>query len=125
MGARIADIRGAVADRSVDTGMVLRLAVLDIDHVATLLGHLSALARARDDSELSAFCREWEAKVRSDVDRTRVAAVDLGNTPDLAAAPLDESLLGRAAHGVGWVLGSVGEAVDRAIGSRGGAGRDD
>jgi hypothetical protein len=117
-GARIADVRGAVTDRSVDTGMVMRLAVLDIEHVATLLGHLGALAGARADDRLAAFCREWEATIRPEVQATRVAAISLGESPDLAAAPLDDSALGRAAHGLGWVLGSVGEAVDRAAGQR-------
>lgn len=113
LGARIADVRAAVSDRSVDTGMVLRLAVLDVEHVATLLAQLAALAAARADSELANFCLEWEAAVRPEVSATRVAAISLGEDPDRAAAPLDESLLGRAAHGVGWVLGSVGETVDR------------
>lgn len=118
LGARIANVRTAVSDRSVDTGMVMRFAVLDIEHVATLLGHLGALARARSDARLSGFCREWEAAIRPEVEATRVAAISLGDSPDLAAAPLDSSPLGRAAHGVGWVIGSVGEAVDRASGKR-------
>lgn len=119
VGARIADVRAAVSDRSVDTGMVLRLAVLDIEHIATLLAQLAALASARADSELASFCLEWEATVRPEVTTTRVAAISLGEQPDEAAAPLDDSLLGRAAHGAGWVMGSVGEAVDRVSGSRG------
>jgi hypothetical protein len=120
VGARIADVRGAVSDRSIDTGMVMRFAVLDIDHVATLLGHLGALARARSDAELAGFCREWETAIRPEVESIRMAAISLGNHPDLAAAPLDKSVLGRAAHRAGWVFGSVGEAVDRVTGSRGG-----
>jgi len=116
VGARIADVRGIVTDRSVDTGMVMRFAVLDIEHVATLLAHLNALARAREDTRLSAFCRKWEAAIRPEVEATRVAAISMGDSPDLAAKPLDESTLGRAAHGVGWLLGSVGEAVDRISG---------
>jgi hypothetical protein len=120
LGARIADVRGAVSDRSIDTGMVMRLAVLDIDHVSTLLAHLAALARARDDSGLAAFCGEWESRIYPEVQAIRLAAISLGDDPDRAAAPLDSSLLGRAAHGVGWIFGSVGEAVDRVTGSRGG-----
>ncbi|MGH2984826.1 MAG: hypothetical protein ACRDK5_11340 [Solirubrobacterales bacterium] len=119
MGARVGDVRGALTDRSVDTGMVMRLAVLDIEHVATLLGHLGAVARARQDDELAAFCREWESSIRPEVETIRVAAISLGDSPDLAAAPLDSSLVGRAAHRVGWVLGAVGEAVDRVAGQRG------
>ena len=113
VGARIADLRGALADRTVDTGMVMRLAVLDIEHIATLLAHLRELARARGDDELAAFCDEWESSMRPEVKAVRKAAVRLGRDPDRAAAPLDESLLSRVAHGAGWVVGSVGEAVDR------------
>ena len=119
LGARIADVRGAVSDRSVDTGMVMRLAVLDIEHVRTLLGHLGVLATARDDLDLAMFCREWEARVKPEVKSVRRAAIRLGDDPDRAAAPLDDSLLGRAAHGAGWVVGSFGEAFDRMTGARG------
>lgn len=125
LGARIADVRGAITDRSVDTGMVMRLAVLDIEHVTTLLGHLAALAEARSDEELAAFCREWQASMRPEVKAVRRAAINLGGDPDRAAAPLDSSLLGRAAHGAGWVMGSFGEALDRVTGSIPGRGPDD
>ena len=118
MGARIGDVRGVLADRSVDTGMVVRQAVLDIDRVATLLGQLAALADARSDAKLAAFCREWEAAVRPEVDAARAAAIALGSDPDRVAAPLDDSALAHVAHGAGWVVGSVGEAVDRLAGSR-------
>lgn len=113
LGARIADVRGAITDRSVDTGMVMRLAVLDIEHVATLLGQLTELARAREDDELVAFCRQWERAVTPDVKATRTTAIALGASPDRAAAPLDQSVLGRTAHRVGWALGAVGESIDR------------
>jgi hypothetical protein len=116
-GARIADFRGALTDRSVDTGMVMRLAVLDIEHVTTLLGQLGALADARSDSELAEFCREWQKAMRPEVKAVRKSAIGLGSDPARAAAPLDASLLGKAAHSVGWVMGSVGEAVDRITGS--------
>jgi hypothetical protein len=119
LGDRIADIRAVVTDRSVDTGMVMRFAVLDVEHVATLLGHLGALAKARGDDEAASFCSGWEASIRPEVDATRAAAIALGDTPDVAAAPLDASLLGRAAHGAGWVAGWVGEAVDRVSAKRG------
>ena len=125
VGARMADLRSVVTDRSVDTGMVVRLAVLDIEHVATLLGQLGALARSRGDDALAAFCREWESSIRPEVETTRVAAISLGDSPELAAAPLDSSPLGRAAHGVGWVFGTVGEAVDHFSGRRGGRRTDE
>jgi hypothetical protein len=48
----------------------------------------------------------------------RRASISLGDDPDRAAAPLDDSVVGRVAHGAGWVVGSVGEAVDRVAGTR-------
>lgn len=118
LGARIADLRSLLSDRAVDTGMVMRFAVLDIEHVTTLLAQLAELAAARSDEQLAAFCREWAKAMRPEVKAVRRAAVSLGSDPDRAAAPLDDSALTRAAHSAGWVMGSVGEAVDRIIGSR-------
>ena len=113
LGARIADLRSAVADRSADTGLAARFAVLDMEHVTTLLRHLAELARARGDRDLAGFNEEWSGRLESELGAIREAAVKLGTDPDRAAAPLDDSLPNRAAHRVGWVLGSIGEAVDR------------
>jgi hypothetical protein len=118
VGATLANARAAVGDRSVDTGMVLRLAVLDIEHIETLLSHLSAMALARGDSKLAGFCDKWASAIRPEVEAVKKVAVNLGIDPERAAAPLDGSLLGRVAHSVGWVIGSVGETVDRVIASR-------
>ena len=118
MGARIADLRTLVADRSGDTGLVVRSAVLDMEHVTTLLQHLAELARARGDRSMAGFCEEWAGRLESNLDAVREAAVELGADPDRTSAPLDESVVNRAAHGVGWVFGSVGEAVDRVISCR-------
>ena len=38
-------------------------------------------------------------------------AVELGTAPDRVAAPVDDSLVNRAAHGVGWALGAFGEGI--------------
>ena len=118
VAARIADARNIVTDRAADTGMVVRFAVLDIEHVATLLAHLAELAHARDDRDLAAFCGRWGERMRGRVDAVRNAAVALGADPERAAAPLHASLVGRAAHGAGWVMGAVGEAVDKAAARR-------
>jgi len=118
MGARIADLRTVIADRSGDTGLVVRSAVLDMEHVTTLLRHLAELARARGDRSMAGFCEEWAGRLESNLDAVREAAVELGADPDRTSAPLDESVVNRAAHGVGWVFGSVGEAVDRVISRR-------
>lgn len=118
MGARIADLRSVIADRGGDTGLVVRSAVLDMEHVTTLLRHLAELARARGDRSMAGFCEEWAGRLESNLDAVREAAVELGADPDRTSAPLDESVVNRAAHGVGWVFGSVGEAVDRVISRR-------
>jgi hypothetical protein len=118
VGSRIADLRTVIADRSADTGMVVRSAVLDMEHVTTLLRHLAELARTRGDRSMAGFCEEWAGRLESNLDAVREAAVELGANPDRASAPLNDSPVTRAAHGVGWVLGSLGEAVDRTLGRR-------
>jgi hypothetical protein len=118
LGARIADVRAAIVDRGADTGLVVRFAVLDIEYLTTLLRQLAELARAREDHDLAGFCEEWAGRLESELDAVREGAVELGTDPDRTAAPLDDSLANRASHGVGWVFGSIGEAVDRAVGRR-------
>jgi hypothetical protein len=118
MGARIADVRTAVLDRSGDTGLVVRSAVLDMEHVTTLLRQLAELARARGDRNMAGFCEEWAGRLESTLDAVREAAVELGADPDRTSAPLNDSAVNRAAHGAGWVFGSIGEAVDKLIGRR-------
>jgi hypothetical protein len=118
VGARIADLRSAITDRGADTGMVVRFAVLDIEHLTTLLRQLAELARARSDRGLAAFCEGWANRLEPHLGAVREAAVELGTDPERAAASLDDKVLNRAAHGVGWVFGSIGEAVDSVIGRR-------
>jgi hypothetical protein len=118
MGARIADLRTLIADRGGDTGLVVRSAVLDMEHVTTLLSHLAELARARGDRNMAGFCEEWAGRLESNLDAVREAAVELGADPDRTSAPLDDSAVSRAAHGVGWVFGSIGEVVDRVVSKR-------
>jgi hypothetical protein len=118
LGARIADLRAAITDRGADTGLVVRFAVLDIEHLTTLLRQLAELARARSDRDLAGFCEQWANRLEPHLGAVREAAVELGTDPDRTAASLDDKALNRAAHGVGWVFGSIGEAVDRVIGRR-------
>ena len=117
-GARIADFRAAVTDRVGDTGLAVRSAVLDMEYVTTLLRHLAELARSRSDQDLAGFCEEWATRLESELDAIREAAVELGSDPERAAAPIDNSPFSRVAHGVGWVFGAFGEAVDGVIGRR-------
>ncbi|MGA9633882.1 MAG: hypothetical protein WBQ41_01450, partial [Solirubrobacterales bacterium] len=78
LGARIAGLRSAVADRGGDTGMVIRFAVLDMEHLTTLLRHLAELARSRQDRDLAGFCEEWAGRLDAQLGAVREAAVELG-----------------------------------------------
>lgn len=118
MGARIADLRSALLDRGGDTGLVVRSTVLDMEHVTTLLRQLAELARARGDRNMAEFCEDWASRLEANLNAVREAAVELGANPDRSSAPLSDSAVNRAAHGVGWVFGSIGEALDKAVGRR-------
>jgi hypothetical protein len=116
LGARLADLRTGVTDRGADTGLVVRLAVLDAEHLTTLLRQLAELARARKDNDQALFCEEWAVQWESELDSVRQAAVELGRDPDRTAAPVVDSAINRAAHGVGWTFGAVGEGIDKLAG---------
>jgi hypothetical protein len=113
VGSTVGDVRGAVIDRSFDTGVAVRFAVLDIEHITTLLAHLSGLAEARDDWDLAKFDADWQRRLRPQVKSVRKAAVDLGRDPDRVAQPLDSSRFGQVAHRAGWAIGTLGEWFDR------------
>ena len=118
LGVGLADLRTGIADRGADTGLVARLAVLDAEHLTTLLRQLAELARARGDHDLAGFCEEWAVRFESQLDAVRQGAVELGADPDRVAAPVDDSLPNRVAHGVGWAFGAVGEGIDQIAGRR-------
>jgi len=120
-GANLGVLRGAVLDRFLERNQALRLAVDDLEHVATLLGYLANVSEARGDTKLPEFCRSWERRMRRQVGAVRKAATSLGSTPDAAIEPLDPSPTGRAAHRVAWAFGSVGEWTDRKVARRRGA----
>ncbi len=112
-GANIGAVRGAVFDRFLERNQALRLAVDDLEHVATVLAYLAAVSEARGDAELPEFCRSWERRMRRHVSAVRKAVVELGADPDAAIQPLDPSPVGKAAHKVAWAVGTVGEWTDR------------
>jgi hypothetical protein len=117
-GGNLGTVRGAVLDRFLERNQALRVAVDDLEHVATLLGYLAAVSEARGDSELPEACRSWERRVRRRLSAVRRAAVEIGADPDSAVQPLDDSAPGRAAHRVAWTLGTVGEWTDRQLARR-------
>ncbi|MFN2611961.1 MAG: hypothetical protein ABR536_01165 [Solirubrobacterales bacterium] len=113
LGARIGDARGLVLDKSLDTGPAVRLAVLDIEHIVTLLLQLSRMAKVRTDENLRDFAMHWAKRLRPVVGQVRSAAVALGDDPDRVAKRLDDSPVGQAVHRAGWALGTLGEWLDR------------
>jgi hypothetical protein len=112
VGSRLAGLRNTAGDLVLERNQALRLAVLDAEHVATLLEYLAALADKRGDDPLAAFHHHWRDEIAAARDAVRHAAIALAEDPDDAVRPAEGSILGRAGHGAATALGTVGEAID-------------
>jgi hypothetical protein len=112
VGARLAGLRNAAGDLLLERNQALRIAVLDAEHVETLLHYLAALAERRGDAALAAFHRRWAEQIRGAHDAVRDAAIGLAADPDDAVRPAEDSVLGRAGHSAANAVGTVGEAFD-------------
>lgn len=113
VGHRMASVRNHAADRFLERNQALRFAAQEAQHLSTLAGYLGEVAHSRGDEELAGFIHGWERKLRRMENAVRKAAIEQGAAPDSAVQPLDASPLGRAAHGVGYAMGTVGEWLDR------------
>jgi hypothetical protein len=111
VGANAAGLRG-VSDLMLERNQALRGAVLDIVHVTLLLGYLAELAEHRDGTELAAFHRRWETRLRGIEEEARQVVAAEGREPDRAIEPSEPGSLGRAGHAVANGLGTLGEALD-------------
>jgi hypothetical protein len=112
-GASLSKVRTVAGDRFLELNQALRAALLDVQHVVTLLGYQAELAHTQGTADIEEFCRRWERELTA-VERTaRRAAARLGRDPDSAVQPLDESPAGRAAQGAAFWAGSIGEWFDR------------
>jgi hypothetical protein len=111
VGARLAGARG-VSDLLLERNQAFRTALLDLQHVTTLLGYVAALARSRGDEELAAWQDAWERRLRALEDRGRASAAALAADPEAAIAPADGGTLGRAGAKLGAAVGTLGEAID-------------
>ncbi len=111
-GARLAGVRNALLDPTLEVNQALRFAVLDVQHVVTLLAYLARVAAQRDDQELEAFLTGWELRVRVHEDTLRTVAIALGDHPDDAIGPSTPGLAGKAAHGAANRFGTLGEWFD-------------
>ena len=112
VGSRLAGLRNTAGDLVLERNQALRLAVLDAEHVVTLLLYLAALAEKRGDTSLVTFHRRWAEEISTARDAVRDAAIGLSNDPEDAIRPAETSVLGRAGHGAANALGTVGEAID-------------
>jgi hypothetical protein len=115
VGGTAAGVRG-VTDLMLERNQALRSAVHDIQHVTMLLGYLGELADRRGDATLANWHRGWEARLRTVEEDARVVAVAEGREPDRAIEPAGQGSLGRAGHAVANGLGTLGEAIDGAVG---------
>jgi hypothetical protein len=118
VGSRLAGVRNVAGDLVLERNQALRMAILDVAHVATLLTYLSALADRRGDAELAAWHRSWAARLGEAQERVMATVVALAEDPADAILPASQSTLGKAGHSVANGLGTIGEAID---GSRLGA----
>ena len=116
VGKSLAGSRSRVGDRFLERNQALRAAVLDVQHVVTLLGYQAQIAETRSDTELAQVLRRNERKLVSVERAARKAAVELGKKPDGAIERVDQSPAGRLAHGAANAAGTVGEWVDRRAG---------
>ncbi|MGH2840481.1 MAG: hypothetical protein ACRDKY_06610 [Solirubrobacteraceae bacterium] len=112
LGARVAGMRNVLFDPTLEVNQALRFAVLDVQHVVTLLAYLARLAAHREDEELQAFLTLWEERMRKHEDTLRSLAIAHGDTPDEAILPSTPGLAGRAGHGIVGKIGTVGEWFD-------------
>jgi hypothetical protein len=115
LGGSAAGVRG-VSDLLLERNQAWRSAVHDIQHVTMLLGYLGELAERRGDAELAAWHRSWETRLRAIEEEARAQAVAAGREPDRAIEPAGSGKAGRAGHAVANGLGTIGEALDGAVG---------
>jgi hypothetical protein len=104
-------VRGA-GDLLLERNQALRTAVLDIQHVTTLLAYLAQLADGRSDTALAGWLRGWESRLGRLEDEVRAAAIAEGGDPERAIRSADGSPVGRAGHAIALKFGALGEAVD-------------
>jgi hypothetical protein len=117
-GGRLADVRNALGDLLLERNQALRLAVLDVQHIRTLLGYCAMLADARRDTPLAEFHRRWETDLADVEADARAAAIAEGRDPERAIEPAQPGAVGRAGQRLGAAAGTVGEAIDASAAGR-------
>jgi len=117
-GGSLSGVRN-LTDAALERNQALRVAVLDVQHLGTLLPYLGALARTREDERLARWYGGWRRRLAAVEKRVKELAVASGADPDWAVEPVVDSPAGRAAHGISYAIGSVGEWVDTSAVGRG------
>ena len=117
-GAQLAGLRNALVDPALEVNQALRLALLDVQHVVTLLAYLERLAGQRDDEELRGFLAGYGERMGVHEQALRDVAIGVGDTPAAAVAPCTPGIAGRIGHALGVRIGTVGEWIDRRAGRR-------
>jgi hypothetical protein len=121
-GAGRSIARGSGArDRFLERNQALRFAVEDVQHLTTLLGYLAAVSASAGNEDLAELAGRWERKVKRLEPEARKAVVALADDLDGAVERFDPSAVGKAAHGLGYALGTAGEWFDRRAASRRGS----
>jgi hypothetical protein len=110
-GARLAGARG-VSDLLLERNQAFRGALLDLQHVTTLLGYTATLAHTRGDAPLAAWQAAWADRLAVLEVRARAVAAAMGADPEAATAPADTGYVGRMGARVSAAAGAVGEAID-------------
>jgi hypothetical protein len=118
-GGSLSSLRNRVADAALERNQALRLAVLDVQHLGTLLPYLAGIARGRGDEGLARWYGGWKRRLAAEEKRVRELAIASGDDPDAAVEPLLDSPAGRAAHSVAYAIGTLGEWVDTSAVGRG------
>ena len=80
-------VRNNAGDLLLERNQAMRVAVLDVQHLTTLLGYLGRLATTRGDEQLAGFHLRWEARLRELENEARDAAIELGCEPAAAVVP--------------------------------------
>src|SRR3954454_10464214 len=114
VAGRLARARPLAPDGALERNQALRFALLDAEHVLTLIDYLAELALADEDVEGHAVCAAWASRLRPIERNMRRHAVDLGKDPDAAVEPIS------VAHKLQYAIGWIGEATDRLRRPRGG-----
>jgi hypothetical protein len=118
-GGSLSSLRNRLADAALERNQALRLAVLDVQHLGTLLPYLAEIARGRGDEGLARWYGGWKRRLAALEKRAKELAVAAGEDPEAAVDPLIGSPAGRAAHGLAYAVGTVGEWVDSSAVGRG------